>query len=210
MSGMIDRVLSAVRQYWRYAVAALLVCGVAVLAWNVIQDSLRWGLYRSTTEPVFSVRYPLFMEVRDNYIDPLLPGSVPDGVSFSVPQEVLEGSRLTQASITFRPLRSGSCDAKDYAGLATTSRSLAEKGVTYSYAMGGRNNEGVNFQARAYILPGSPCFLVRYNFNFAPGTQEPDAPQGVVQSRKRNEGTVHYPQAVEMFDTMRRSLNVKR
>jgi hypothetical protein len=213
---MMEAISAYVMRFWRYTLWALLFLFALAAVWFFFRGAGAWDTYRSEGPPVYSVKYLKILDVRPDYIDPVLVGGEQRGaVNFSYPPSYLLGSRITNANITITPVTGVSCDMSVFLPLATTTRRVEEGGVEYIYARYiNPEREALQF---VYLLQGEPCVVVRYHFNLIQNNgYDPDAPPSIAQSRTKYPekspapGKVQFADVAKTFDTIRASLRLQR
>lgn len=213
---MMEAIGAYVVRFWRYALWALLFLFALAAVWFFLRGAGVWSTYRSEGSPSYSIKYLKILEVRPEYIDPLLSAGVQgSAVNFSYPAPYLLGSRVTNANITITPVTGMSCDAQFFLPFATSTRTIEENGQTYSFAR--FTSSEADMQEAVYALQGTPCVVIRYHFNFKQNNGfDPEAPPSIAQSSARYPeqspppGKIQYSDIIKTFDSMRASLRVQR
>ena len=198
-------------RHWRLMLAAVVVLAVVFAACHFIAEFLRWTTYTSSTPPVFSIKHLVSSPPIEDYINPLLPlDSQPRGVKFDIPQELLGASHVLGGSLSVEYRDASYCSPAAFLPRATSTVTLVEDGVTYLVGSRGYGEPTNSLIETVYVIKDStPCFAVRYSLHTSiragfdqsgPPTQQ----QPSVRAR-----SFDYPEAVSIFDTMRRSLKLK-
>ncbi len=157
----------------------------------------------SSNEKGFSIEYPKGFGVNESYrYTGLGAGSEIEGVSFTVPEEMSNGTTLssdTYLSVEKLAYVPSACTPDLFMDNVMQTSTLDDDGKHYDVALGGDAGAGNFYQNIVFSIPGSsPCTAVRYLIhstninNYEPGTVE----------------EFDSPSLLRVFDEMRRSLTL--
>jgi len=151
----------------------------------------------------FSLRYPNGYSVNKEYVYQALgPNKDISGVSFTIPQDMAEGTNLgadTYLSVEQIP-QTQQCSANLFlANQNEQARTIDENDMTYSFASSTDAGTGNRYEEAVYALPGTnPCMAMRYFIHYS-----------VFENYPAGTVTEFNKQAIlDQFDAIRKTLTI--